>query len=149
MPCDGTAAHDGGFQFEDDRSPSTTVTSIHILDNDSLLNIFYLYRPIHPEEDECDNTCILERSEWGAELWWYKLAHVCQRWRGLILASARYLELCLVCTYGSPVVDILAHFPPLPLILDYVDKDRELTVEDEEGTCHALRHRDRLYRIRL
>ncbi|KAI0276410.1 hypothetical protein BGY98DRAFT_986246, partial [Russula aff. rugulosa BPL654] len=52
------------------------------------------------------------RGYWVEERWWYRLAHVCQRWRNLILGSATYLGLCLVCTYGTPVADMLAHSPP-------------------------------------
>ena len=44
---------------------------------------------------------------------------------------------------------MLAHFPPLPLILDYLNKDGKMTPEDEEGILLALQHRDRVRRIRL
>jgi len=44
---------------------------------------------------------------------------------------------------------MLAHSPPLPLTIDYVDKDREVTAEDDEGILLALQHRDRVRRIRL
>ena len=87
---------------------------IHILDNDSVLNIFQHYRPIILEEDENDDDRILEGGEWARERWWYKLAHVCRTWRYLILSSASHLRLHLVCTYGTPVADMLAHSPPLP-----------------------------------
>ncbi len=43
---------------------------------------------------------------------------------------------------------MLAHSPPLPLILDYLD-NHNLTAEDEEGILLALQHRDRVRRIRL
>ena len=120
-----------------------------ILDNDSLLNIFYLCRPILLDEEEVDESRILQGGEWVRERWWYKLVQVCRRWRYLILASPNRLGLCLVCTYGTPVADMLAHAPPLPLILDYVDGGREVTTEDEEGILLALHRRDRLRRIRL
>jgi len=44
---------------------------------------------------------------------------------------------------------MLSHSPPLPLILDYLDEDRDITVEDEEEVMFALKHRDRVRRIRL
>ena len=44
---------------------------------------------------------------------------------------------------------MLAHSPRLPLILDYLDQNHDLTAEDEEGIFLALRHRDRVRRIRL
>jgi hypothetical protein len=100
-------------------SPRTV--TIHILDDDSLLNLFYLYRPAIFEGDEArDNILQFEGGkEWNREQWWYQLAHVCQRWRNLILGSASYLGLCLVCTDVTPVADMLAHSPPFPLVFDY------------------------------
>ena len=44
---------------------------------------------------------------------------------------------------------MLAHSPPLPLLIDYVDRTRNLTPEDEQGIKLALRHHDRVRRIRL
>jgi hypothetical protein len=44
---------------------------------------------------------------------------------------------------------MLAHSPPLPLVIDHADKDHDISTEDEAGTIHALRHRDRVRRIRL
>ena len=44
---------------------------------------------------------------------------------------------------------MLAHSPPLPLIIDHVDKAREITAEDEEGIIFALQHPDRVRRIRI
>jgi hypothetical protein len=85
--------------------------------------------------------------QWVGERWWYGLAHVCQRWRNLILGSASYLGLCLVCTYGTPVADMLAHSPPLPLVIDY--QDTEITADDEEAMILALEQRDRVRCIRL
>jgi hypothetical protein len=40
-------------------------------------------------------------------------------------------------------------FPPLPLIVDYVDKRHDITTEDEQGIILALEHRDRVRRIRV
>ena len=89
--------------------------------------------------------------QWVEERWWYRLAHVCQRWRNLILRSTSYLGLCLVCTYGTPVGDMLAQSPPLPLVIDYDggDDDTDITTEDEEAIIFALEQRDRVRRIRL
>lgn len=44
---------------------------------------------------------------------------------------------------------MLTRFPAWPLIVDYVDKDRELTAEDKEGIQLALQHPDRVRRIGL
>ena len=125
--------------------------SIHILDDDSLLHIFYLYRPFLLGEDE-DNGA---RRLWGGDegwvrgRWWYNLAHVCRRWRNIILGSASYLDLSLVCTYGTPIADMLTHSPHLPLVVDYSKKGRDITTDDEEGIIFVLKQRERVLRVRL
>jgi hypothetical protein len=86
---------------------------------------------------------------WLGEHWWYKLVQVCQRWRYLILGSASHLRLRLLCTNGTPVADMLAHSPPLPLIIDYDVRIRNPSEEDEEGMMLALGHRDRVQSIYL
>ena len=129
-------------------SPRTA--SIHILDDDSLLHVFYLYRPFLLGEDEDDNDRLWGGIKgWGRGRWWYKLAHVCQRWRNILFGSALDLELSLVCTFGTPVADMLAHSPPLPLVLDYVDNGRDITRDDEDGIILALKQRGRVLRVRL
>ena len=65
-----------------------------------------------------------------------------------MLGSTCYLGLCLVCTHGTPVADMLAHSPSLPLAIDYSDEDRDVTVEEDEILL-ALKQRDRVQRIRL
>ena len=133
-------------------SPHTV--SIHILDDDSFLNIFYLYRPmiIFDEKEygsEDRNYGGQDRGVRVPERWWYKLAQVCQRWRKIILGSASYLDICLVCTYGTPVADMLAHSPPFPLVIDFFRAHGEITTEDKEGMFLALERRDRICRVRL
>jgi hypothetical protein len=115
------------------------------LDNDSLFNVFCLYRPIFLDEDDDDD----ERHHGGKEgkvrrRRWYKLAHVCQRWRDLLLASASYLDIYRVCTPGTPIADMLGHSLPLPLIIDYVCGDFDVSEEDEEGLLLALKQCDRV-----
>jgi hypothetical protein len=94
---------------------------------------------------------MLVEEEWYHESWWHKLVHVCRRWRYLVLGSASYLGLGLLCTYDTPVEDMLAHAPPLPLIIDHIhpQADDDVSAEDEEGVLLALQHRDRVRRIRL
>ena len=74
---------------------------------------------------------------------------VCRRWRYLILGSAPYLRLALLCTRGTPVADMLLHSPPLPLVIDHDDINNDLTAEDEEGIMLALQNRNRVRRISL
>ncbi len=71
-----------------------------------------------------------------------------ERWRNLILGAAPFLGVCLVCTIGTPVADMLVQSPTLPLIIDYVSKD-DIATEDEEAIVLALEQHDRVRRIRL
>jgi hypothetical protein len=122
-----------------------------MLDDDSLLNVFHLYRPfLLGEDDDDDNGRFVGGvKEWARGRWWYQLAHVCQRWRDIVLGSASYLGVSLVCTFGTPVVDMLAHSPPLPLVLDYLEEYGDITAEDEKGAILALKQYDRVHRVRL
>ena len=125
---------------------------IHILDDDSLLNVFYFYRPslLGEGEDEDDDARLTGgRERWIHGRWWYRLVHVCQRWRNIVFGSSSYLALSLVSTNGTPVASMLAHSPHLPLIIDYSDEYRRLTAEDEEGAILALKQCDRIRGIRL
>ena len=57
----------------------------------------------------------------------------------------------ITCTNGTPVVGMLDHLPPLPLLLDYGNARRGVTQteQDELGIYHALRLHDRVYHIEL
>jgi len=44
---------------------------------------------------------------------------------------------------------MLANSYPLPLIIDYLGEDRDITGAEEEGIMHALQLRARVRRIRL
>jgi hypothetical protein len=56
---------------------SRHATSIHILDDDSLLNVFYLYRPFLLDEDDDDEDCFKRgKRQWVSERWWHHLTHV-------------------------------------------------------------------------
>jgi len=124
-------------------------TSTPILSDDSLIKIFSYCRPDPLGDDDIDDSSVSRRTEPDRERWWYKLAQVCRKWRFLTFASASHLGICLFCTHGTPVAEMLAHSRSLPLAIDYVDQDREITREDEEGILCALRHRHRIRRIRL
>ncbi|KAI0245961.1 hypothetical protein BJV78DRAFT_216758 [Lactifluus subvellereus] len=60
---------------------------------------------------------------WALERWWYNLAQVCP--------------------------DMLENSPSLPLIIDFLQGDREMTAEDEQGVLLALQHRVRVRRVGL
>ena len=111
-----------------------------------LLNVFNLYRLDIPDEYDEDGH---PNADWRGHRWWYNLAQVCRWWRYLILASPLQLDLHLLCTYGVPIANMLAHSPPLPLTILYHEGGRETTEEDDEGILLALEHTDRVQYIHL
>ena len=111
--------------------------------------MFFLFRPTILDETETNDLEIIVGGKWNRERWWYRLVQVCRRWRYLVFESASYLRLSLVCARGTPVADMLAHSPLLPLVIDHFDNYNDITPEDEQGTILALQQRDRVRRIRL
>ncbi|KAH9022725.1 hypothetical protein EDB84DRAFT_1509981 [Lactarius hengduanensis] len=109
-------------------------TSINTLNDDILLGIFSHYRP----DDEGNRK---------RQLGWFKLAHVCRRWRRLIYESAFHLDAHILCTEGAPVVDMLPLLPPLPLVINY--QSLSMHARDELGISHALRLRNRVRHVDL
>jgi hypothetical protein len=133
------------------RTDNRPLAAIYTFSDEVLLKVFYHSRPALSlaDEHELGDNHNLAGRKWEDERWWYKLVHVCRRWRHLVLASASYLRLSLLCTYGTSVAEMLTYPPALPLIIDYGDEDREVTAQDEEGILLALRRRRRVRRIRL
>ena len=81
---------------------------------------------------------------------WLILAHVCQRWRRIIFASPRRLDLYLACICGTPVRQNLVYWPPiLPLVIDYPGtvSFHDPTPGDEDDIVAALTHADRIHRV--
>ena len=111
-------------------------TTANTLNDDVLLCIFYYYR-------------LCDQNSWDAQLGWFKLSHVCRRWRHLLHSLAFLLGLHIQCTNGSPIVDTLDHMPPVPLSVDYSCEIATISKQDELGIYHALRLRDRVRRIVL
>ena len=110
--------------------------TINGLNRDILLGIFDCYR-------------LDEEKSWNFRLGWRNLSHVCQRWRHLIHESAFFLNMHILCTNGTPLLETLDHLPPLPLFIKYKHKRMTTTEPDKSGIYHAIRLRDRLRRIKL
>jgi hypothetical protein len=85
------------------------VNKIDVLPDDVLLEIFDFYMKIFSPYN------FKRRTEE-----WQLLVHVCRRWRSLVLASPRGLNLRLYCTPRTPVRDALDIWPALPLIVEGV-----------------------------
>ena len=81
---------------------------------------------------------------------WQRLVHVCRRWRYIIFASPRRLDLTLLCTYGTSVKKNLSCWPPLPIIVDYFTWDNRAFPPDyEDDITAALEYPDRIHSIKL
>ncbi|KAI0265898.1 hypothetical protein BC834DRAFT_969842 [Gloeopeniophorella convolvens] len=106
------------------------------LNDDMLLEIFDCYR----QTGEFD---------WKYDRWWYKLMHVCQRWRNLILESASRLKLflCFANRFRNraSATNVLSRSPPFPLVLRY----SIVTPKDEHDVSHLLRQRERVRDVTL
>ena len=79
---------------------------------------------------------------------WHTLIHVCRKWRYIIFASPRVLNLRLLCTIGTPVRARLAIWPAFPIaVIGSVDSTPLEVVAD--NIMASLEHKDRVYRIDL
>jgi F-box-like len=108
-----------------------------MLPDDALLDIFDFRKEGTISDD------ILEPG-WG----WPTLSHVCRRWRNIILASPRRLDLRITCTHRTPTRKYLDIWPPFPISIafsggDHVDR------EGEDNIIAALEQRDRIFQISL
>jgi hypothetical protein len=76
---------------------------------------------------------------------WHTLVHVCRRWRNVVFASPRRLNLRLLCKRRRPVREMLDIWPPLPIVIqNYWIRARDL---GEDNRIAALDHPDRVCSI--
>ena len=82
---------------------------------------------------------------------WHTLVHVCQRWRSLVFASSRRLNLRILCTNTRPLREILDLWPALPIVIWCEEIDftgyPPTSVVGAENIVSALGHRDRVSQI--
>jgi hypothetical protein len=89
---------------------------------------------------------------WSIKLEWFKLIHVCKRWRTVILASSSRLELCFVLipkNAGNLETIISHHFPPLPIDIIHDYEDGAVKAEDMGRMLAALKLPDRIRGVTL
>ena len=101
---------------------------------------------------EIFNFCLDDHTEFSVShaRSWQTLVHVCQRWREIIFASPRRLNLHLNCSYGTPVRKNLIFWPVnLPLIINYPSFLTRISPEDEDNVVAALEHPSRVHRIMI
>ena len=116
--------------------------AIETLSDDVLLEIFDLCL----DKDEDIDPWYGSPSEEGRHLYdaWYVLAHICQRWRYVVFASPRRLNLRLHCSRRR-VREMLGVWPALPIVI----WDISGFISNEDNIVAALEHRDRVCEIKL
>jgi hypothetical protein len=77
--------------------------------------------------------------------------HICRKWRRIVFASQRALRLRLFCTHGTPVLNTINWWPPLPIVVEYGGSPTldPPTPEDEDDIVAALEQSDRVSSVRL
>ena len=117
--------------------------TIDVLPDDVLLSIFDFYVVGYQD---------LEVTKVGFNLYyeertiqsWQSLVHVCQRWRYLIFASPRRLNLQLCCALSGSARKSLDVWPALPLLIKGV-----FTETSVDNVIAELEHSDRICQINL
>ncbi|KAI0253959.1 hypothetical protein BJV78DRAFT_142168 [Lactifluus subvellereus] len=97
-----------------DLEPSPPSTAIDVLSEEVLLEIFDSCRQSFEQEPHYEWI-------WNSKNGWFKLAHVCRKWRCVVLKSSSRLHLRLLFTSRRPPprAIMLTRLPPLPIIIDY------------------------------
>ena len=77
---------------------------------------------------------------------WHTLVHVCRRWRYVVFASPRRLNIRLLCTQPrlSKTLDV---WPSLPIVISCSGPRALLLGHDVNTIIAALKHRDRICKI--
>jgi len=109
-----------------------SVVTIDTLHDDALLEIFDSYRKLVSYSDG---------------MWkWQTLLHVCRRWRHIILASPRRLNLQILCNLRTPARKLLDIWPPFPIsISGFLWVTTGAWCKD--NVIAALERRDRVFEI--
>jgi hypothetical protein len=106
-----------------------------MLPDDILLDIFDFYQ----REDQPT------LGDFTKKPTWFTLVHVNRRWRNVVFASTRRLDLKLVCTTRTPVKKKLDIWPALPIVISQYDPG----MAGVHNIISALKHNDRICGINL
>ncbi|KAI9444509.1 hypothetical protein H4582DRAFT_822012 [Lactarius indigo] len=82
---------------------------------------------------------------------WPRLVQTCRKWRHIVFASQRALNLRLFCTHGTPVSKILEYWPTLPIVVNFGGSPAldPPGPEDEDNIKAALKQSGRITSINL
>jgi len=116
------------------------MATIHALPDNVLLEMFRFYVDEAPEDAKFPEDA------------WHTLVHVNQRWRFVVLASPRHLDLHILCTNKNQVEKNLNIWPQLPIAIDsysefsYADTS---PLPGENNIIAALKHHHRVSKITI
>ncbi|KAI9435935.1 hypothetical protein H4582DRAFT_490606 [Lactarius indigo] len=101
------------------------------LSDDVLLEIFGFHRLASPNSDQ-----------WK----WHRLAQVCRRWRFVVFAYPRVLDLHIVTTYNKPIWEAPDFWPALPIYIWYPQSalHQSLSTKDEDSVSDVLQNPARI-----
>jgi hypothetical protein len=141
LSCTGIISHDCRLI----RCDQGRVLTIDDLPEDVLLAIFDFYVVPYQDVDFLEVMFHDQDSERKIQSW-QSLVHVCRRWRGLVFASPRRLNLQLYCDPGRSVRKTMDVWPAMPLPLLIQGNVDETTVDN---VIAELEHSHRIRQITL
>jgi F-box-like len=106
--------------------------TIDLLPDEVLLYIFHF-----------DVSKGVDRLRHMSDMTWLRLVHVCQKWRSIVLASPRFLDLRIVCGPGK-CMELIGIWPPLPIV--FGNGEDGPTPEDDYFDA-AIVHHNRICEI--
>ncbi len=119
----------------------TRTVTINNLPDEVLLEAFDYYRQSFGDQ-------LNSEGAWNNKNGWFKLAHVCQNWRCVVLASSSRLQLRLFFSDNTPTrVAMLEYLSHLPIIVDYSRTIK--TPSDQKRLISALRYPERVCGIAI
>jgi F-box-like len=131
----------GGIDSDPDRLyPRVTIGK---LPDNVLLEIFVCV--VGPQVDYCTAIDEPRHHEGG----WCTLAHVCKRWRSVVLSSPRRLDLRLFCTNRRPVKKLLDIWPPLPVYIYAYHPAGKSQLRGVNNIVAALKQQNRVWGIEI
>ncbi|KAH9994175.1 hypothetical protein BJV77DRAFT_313497 [Russula vinacea] len=123
----------------------TLKSTINHFPEELLVEIFDL----HPSRQH--DVIHANNNQWWLE--WFKLIHVCKRWRTVMFAWSSRLDLCFLLKpkMGGNMKTILSrrYFPPSPIVIDYNCQRDDVKSKDMGRMLAALKRPDRIREIRL
>ena len=139
------------------RSPKRPKLTINNLPDEILIEVFDFYRqgrfdPSRQWRQGYESNESYYYRCWSIELEWFKLIHVCKRWRTVMFMSSSRLNLCFVLTprNGGRMKTIMSRrFPPLPIAIDYNLPHQYPGERDIGRMLAAFKHPNRIRAITL